>query len=47
MKYLNGSYLDHQFLLPKSAKEACNIQKIVIFVNIISDIKSAMIIIQA
>ena len=45
MKYLKGSCLNLQFLLPKSAKDARDIQKTIIFVNIISDIKPTITII--
>lgn len=46
MKHSKDSCLDLQFLLPKFAKEARNIQKTVIFVNTISDIRPTITIIQ-
>lgn len=47
MKHSKGSCLDLQFMLPKTAKEARDIQKTVIFVNTISDIRPTISIIQA
>lgn len=46
MKYSKDSYLNLQFLLPISTKKARDLQKTVIFVNTISDIRSAIMIIQ-
>lgn len=47
IKYPKVNFLELQFLLPQSSKDACNIQKTIIFANTISDIKSTIMIIQA
>lgn len=47
IEHSKGSCLDLQFILPKTAKEACDIPKTIIFVNIISDIRPIISIIQA
>lgn len=45
MEHTKGSCLDLQFILPKTAKEAKDIQKTIIFVNNISDIRPIIAII--
>ena len=47
IEYSKDSCLDLQFILLKTAKKACNIQKTIIFINTISNIFQTISIIQA
>lgn len=46
IEYSKASYLDFQFVFPQKVKEARNIQKTIIFVNSVEDIRSMINILQ-